>query len=225
MAQPVMDTLQVADALQRSGMEREQAEGLTHTLANATERACGSAQGLRNSVSRASARMWTSSSRRSTSSSPNSRVRSGARSRANSRPWTPSSTSSAPAWPWRSLTWQCSRAWTGSCRGDPRGLRAKSCKPGQGTGQARSSSQHAFETRLEKPVPQRSRKDNLPAELTSGTPPVTYALRWRGVFSSVGRATALQAVGRRFKPCNTHQSSLREAPVASRRAGAVVQSV
>ena len=33
MAQPVMDTLQVADALQRSGMEREQAEGLTHTLA------------------------------------------------------------------------------------------------------------------------------------------------------------------------------------------------
>ena len=33
MAQPVMDTLRVADALQRSGMEREQAEGLTHTLA------------------------------------------------------------------------------------------------------------------------------------------------------------------------------------------------
>ena len=30
---------------------------------------------------------------------------------------------------------------------------------------------------------------------------------WRiGVFSSVGRATALQAVGRRFDPCNTHQS-------------------
>ena len=26
------------------------------------------------------------------------------------------------------------------------------------------------------------------------------------VFSSVGRATALQAVGRRFDPCNTHQS-------------------
>ena len=25
-----------------------------------------------------------------------------------------------------------------------------------------------------------------------------------GVFSSVGRATALQAVGRRFEPCNTH---------------------
>ena len=33
MAQPVMDTLQVADALQRSGMERGQAEGLAHTLA------------------------------------------------------------------------------------------------------------------------------------------------------------------------------------------------
>ena len=32
MAQPVMDTLQVADALQRSGMEREQAEGVAHTL-------------------------------------------------------------------------------------------------------------------------------------------------------------------------------------------------
>ena len=27
-----------------------------------------------------------------------------------------------------------------------------------------------------------------------------------GVFSSVGRATALQAVGRRFDPCNTHQA-------------------
>ncbi len=27
------------------------------------------------------------------------------------------------------------------------------------------------------------------------------------VFSSVGRATALQAVGRRFDPCNTHQVS------------------
>ena len=26
------------------------------------------------------------------------------------------------------------------------------------------------------------------------------------VFSSVGRATALQAVGHRFDPCNTHQS-------------------
>ena len=32
MAQPVMDTLQVADALQRSGMEREQAEGVAGTL-------------------------------------------------------------------------------------------------------------------------------------------------------------------------------------------------
>lgn len=32
MAQPVMDTLQVADALQRSGMEREQAEGVASTL-------------------------------------------------------------------------------------------------------------------------------------------------------------------------------------------------
>ena len=32
MAQPVMDTLQVADALQRSGIEREQAEGFAHTL-------------------------------------------------------------------------------------------------------------------------------------------------------------------------------------------------
>ena len=29
--------------------------------------------------------------------------------------------------------------------------------------------------------------------------------RWMWVFSSVGRATALQAVGRRFDPCNTHQ--------------------
>ena len=36
------------------------------------------------------------------------------------------------------------------------------------------------------------------------------------VFSSVGRATALQAVGRRFDPCNTHQVS---------RYGAVVQLV
>ena len=26
------------------------------------------------------------------------------------------------------------------------------------------------------------------------------------VFSSAGRATALQAVGRRFDPCNTHQN-------------------
>ena len=34
MAQPVMDTLQVADALQRSGMEREQAEGVASTLGN-----------------------------------------------------------------------------------------------------------------------------------------------------------------------------------------------
>ena len=33
MAQPVMDTLQVADTLRRSGMEREQAEALAHTLA------------------------------------------------------------------------------------------------------------------------------------------------------------------------------------------------
>ena len=33
MAQPVMDTLQVADALRRSGMERAQAEALAHTLA------------------------------------------------------------------------------------------------------------------------------------------------------------------------------------------------
>ena len=32
MAQPVMDTLQVANALQRSGMEREQAEGVASTL-------------------------------------------------------------------------------------------------------------------------------------------------------------------------------------------------
>ena len=32
MAQPVMDTLQVADALQRSGMERDQAEGFASTL-------------------------------------------------------------------------------------------------------------------------------------------------------------------------------------------------
>ena len=32
MAQPVMDTLQVAHALQRSGMEREQAEGVARTL-------------------------------------------------------------------------------------------------------------------------------------------------------------------------------------------------
>ena len=32
MAQPVIDTLQVADALQRSGMEREQAEGIASTL-------------------------------------------------------------------------------------------------------------------------------------------------------------------------------------------------
>ncbi|MYE14430.1 MAG: hypothetical protein F4X99_22780 [Gammaproteobacteria bacterium] len=32
MAQPVMDTLQVADALRRSGMEREQAEGVARTL-------------------------------------------------------------------------------------------------------------------------------------------------------------------------------------------------
>ena len=32
MAQPVMDTPQVADALQRSGMEREQAAGLARTL-------------------------------------------------------------------------------------------------------------------------------------------------------------------------------------------------
>ena len=32
MARPVMDTLQVADALQRSGMEREQAEGIAGTL-------------------------------------------------------------------------------------------------------------------------------------------------------------------------------------------------
>ena len=33
MAQPVMDTLQVADALRRSGMERAQAEALAGTLA------------------------------------------------------------------------------------------------------------------------------------------------------------------------------------------------
>ena len=33
MAQPVMDTLQVADELRRSGMEREQAEAFAHTLA------------------------------------------------------------------------------------------------------------------------------------------------------------------------------------------------
>ena len=33
MAQPVMDTLQVADTLRRSGMERERAEALAHTLA------------------------------------------------------------------------------------------------------------------------------------------------------------------------------------------------
>lgn len=33
MAQPVMDTLQVAEALRRSGMEREQAEALAGTLA------------------------------------------------------------------------------------------------------------------------------------------------------------------------------------------------
>ena len=39
------------------------------------------------------------------------------------------------------------------------------------------------------------------------------------VFSSVGRATALQAVGRRFKPCNTHQSC------ATKIIGAVVQMV
>ena len=32
MAQPVIDTLQVADALQRSGMDREQAEGVARTL-------------------------------------------------------------------------------------------------------------------------------------------------------------------------------------------------
>ncbi len=32
MAQPVIDTLQVADALHRSGMEREQAEGFARTL-------------------------------------------------------------------------------------------------------------------------------------------------------------------------------------------------
>jgi len=32
MAQPVIDTLQVADALQRTGMEREQAEGFARTL-------------------------------------------------------------------------------------------------------------------------------------------------------------------------------------------------
>ena len=33
MAQPVMDTLQVADALRRSGMERAQAEAFAGTLA------------------------------------------------------------------------------------------------------------------------------------------------------------------------------------------------
>ena len=33
MAQPVMDTLQVADALRRSGMDRAQAEALAGTLA------------------------------------------------------------------------------------------------------------------------------------------------------------------------------------------------
>ena len=32
MAQPVIDTLQVADALQRSGMERDQAEGVARSL-------------------------------------------------------------------------------------------------------------------------------------------------------------------------------------------------
>ena len=32
MRQPVIDTLQVADALQRTGMEREQAQGLARTL-------------------------------------------------------------------------------------------------------------------------------------------------------------------------------------------------
>ena len=32
MAQPVIDTLQVAEALRRTGMEREQAEGLARTL-------------------------------------------------------------------------------------------------------------------------------------------------------------------------------------------------
>ena len=32
MAQPMIDTLQVADVLQRSGMEREQAEGLARSL-------------------------------------------------------------------------------------------------------------------------------------------------------------------------------------------------
>ena len=34
----------------------------------------------------------------------------------------------------------------------------------------------------------------------------TIALPELRVFSSVGRATALQAVGRRFDPCNTHQA-------------------
>ena len=37
--------------------------------------------------------------------------------------------------------------------------------------------------------------------------PCTIALPMFWVFSSVGRATALQAVGRRFDPCNTHQNS------------------
>ena len=38
----------------------------------------------------------------------------------------------------------------------------------------------------------------------------TIALPELRVFSSVGRATALQAVGRRFDPCNTHQVYLLE---------------
>jgi|GEM_PF-1388423 hypothetical protein len=38
----------------------------------------------------------------------------------------------------------------------------------------------------------------------------TIALPELRVFSSVGRATALQAVGRRFDPCNTHHVYLLE---------------
>ena len=47
-----------------------------------------------------------------------------------------------------------------------------------------------------------------------------HLLIW--VFSSAGRATALQAVGRRFDPCNTHQNRLGGAPMVPTRSGSSV---
>ena len=46
----------------------------------------------------------------------------------------------------------------------------------------------------------------------------TIALPELRVFSSVGRATALQAVGRRFDPCNTHQVIERDLSASALRA-------